>query len=261
VLNVNVMALQARLMVTLQHILDVLAISRLGVDRASESDYASTSFFAVFPAQQARLPYAVVQQEASRWHLRTTFRDALEATGIYLDGCRTVTALFKLAAGGALTVGTYQKVVTQEAKKFHRLGIPEKIKTLREDFKLPMDLSEHLLSINKVRNCLVHRLGLVTDHDIDDQGKLTLTYRSLQLYAPDPNGGEVIVDKTGMALPVGAPLMMRCIDPTVREFKKGERVELTHSEITQIFLTVMQFSIVMTGELQARTPQSNAPLG
>jgi hypothetical protein len=43
--------------------------------------------------------------------------------------------------------------------------------------------------------------------------------------------------------------MLRAKDTTKR-FSKGERVALTYSEILQSFLTLMQFGMLMTAELQ-----------
>jgi hypothetical protein len=74
-----------------------------------------------------------------------------------------------------------------------------------------------------VRNCLVHRMGMVSPLDVEADGTLKLTYRALELYSPKPDGsGETIIDRPGVPGEPGAPIMMRAVDRT-RVFQLGER--------------------------------------
>jgi hypothetical protein len=260
--RVDPLPLQGALFATLQHLLDVVAVSDLGLPSVSDDRYASVPslFFNVFPAQSARLSLSAARTEASAWHLRTAFRDALEATGLYLDGCRTVAAICQQARASTLTVGSFEKITRSEAGAFHGLAIPAKIERLAQEFQISTDLTDHVLSINRVRNCLVHRLGLVSDRDVDKDGNLCLLVRAMEFFAPDPAGGpDVVIDHSGMVLPENAPLMLRAKD-TARLFTKGQRVELSYTEILQSFLTIMQYAMLMTGTLQTLTTvQAQAP--
>jgi hypothetical protein len=50
-----------------------------------------------------RLPVELAREEADRWHLCNAFRDAVDATGLFLDGVRAVAAEARAAQNKTLT--------------------------------------------------------------------------------------------------------------------------------------------------------------
>src|SRR5215470_17010216 len=84
--SINLSALQGQILIQLQRLLDMLAVSFVGLEKVDDSAYASFSpFFTLSPAQNQRLTRALAVAEAQRWYLCTAFRDALEVLNVFLD--------------------------------------------------------------------------------------------------------------------------------------------------------------------------------
>jgi hypothetical protein len=159
----------------------------------------------------------------------------------FLDQCWLVCAIFSINAQGRTTAADYNRIVGREAKKFHRLGMPAKLNRLREDFSVTSEFEAHLLSINTARNCLVHRLGMVTDRDVDTNGELAILWRSFALVAQSPDGAQEISLDEPVVIEAGWTVIVRMTDKQ-KLFQKGERIELSYREITHIFSSLMSFA-------------------
>jgi hypothetical protein len=254
-LRVDLAGLQASLFVRLQRLLDVLAVSVLGAERVDDAAYASfATFININPAANQRLSREAAVKEAADWYLRCVFRDAIEATGEFLEGCRNVAAIYATAGSGKLTVGEFQKIVGIAAKKFHKLGLPEKIRQLRDDFGVSAELSGHVLTINRVRNCLVHRFGAVRAQDLDQDGELKLRWRVFEFFGESADGSHQVIVDGPIVLEEGWSLKLRAADRG-RVFKLGDRVTLSYGEITHTMMTLMQFAIEVTEALKQKGPQ------
>jgi hypothetical protein len=257
-IHIDLGAVQARLMVPLQRLIDVARISRTGVGLVTEEAYEAHDFFHLATAANAHLPLAMAADAAVVWQVGSVFRDVLEVTNLYLDEVRTVVSLLKASKGGRFTVEEFKRITEGEAARFHKKGIADKLEALRPDFPSSLDFAPYLISIKQVRNCLVHRQGIVGKMDAGAGGSLELRYRAMELFGPGPAGGpDVVIERSGTVLPAGARLMLRARDVT-RTFRVGEPVALTGADVQQTILTVMQFSMVLGGELQALAPKAEA---
>jgi hypothetical protein len=244
--SINLSALQGTFFVQLQRLLDILAVSLAGLERVDDVAYAGFSpFFTLAPAQNERLTRSSAVAEAQRWYLCTVVRDAIEFTHAFLEECRLVCAFFSLIARGTPIMGAdYHRIVGAEAQKFHGLGLPDKLKRLREDFSVASELETHVLSINTMRNCLVHRLGIVADRDVDANGELAILWRSIDLVAQSPDGTHEIVLNKDTIIEAGWTVIVRVTDKR-KVFRKGERIELSYEEITHTFSSLMSFATTL----------------
>jgi hypothetical protein len=245
-LSINLSALQGTFFVQLQRLLDILAVSLAGLEQVDDVAYAGFSpFFTLMPAQNERLTRLAAVAEAQRWYLCTVVRDAIECTHAFLEECRLVCAFFSLSARGTpITGADYHRIVGAEAQKFHSLGLPDKLKRLREDFSVSSELEAHVLSINTMRNCLVHRLGIVADRDVDANGELVILWRSIDLVAQSPDGIQEIVLDQEAIIEAGWIVIVRVTDKS-KVFHKGERIELSYEEITHTFSSLMNFATTL----------------
>ena len=140
-----------------------------------------------------------------------------------------------------------------------RLGLPDKLQRLRDEFLVLSELSEHVLSINRVRVCLVYRLGLVSNQDVDDEENgLVLKWQVLELFAQSPDGAtEHPVSQSDALVEEGWSVLIRSVEKS-RVFKKGARVALSYDEITNTFMTIMKFAIQISASLQKFVPVASA---
>jgi len=255
--------LQVPYLVVLQHILDVLAVSMSGVDLVSDEMYSSflPTFFNVGTAPAAKLPAEDARSETRRWLLTNAFRDAVDATGLFLDGVRETARALIAASAGTLTGALLREITTAEAAEFKKLGIGKKVQGLREHIGCELAFYEVVFSINAVRNCLVHRRGVVSAEDVDSAGCLVLKYGAFELFTSSADGSnEVIVDKP-THVEGGTRIFIRRVERS-RAFRVGDRIDLSVDEINHVFATLMQFSMTTVVELEriagAQRPQSTA---
>jgi hypothetical protein len=230
----------------------MLAVSFVGLEKVDDSAYASFSpFFNLFPAQEQRLTRASAIAEAQRWYLCTAFRDAIELLNVFLDQGRLLCALFPSAAQGKIQSDDYNRIFGTEIRQFHRLGLPDKLKKLQRHFGVASELEAHVLSINTVRNCLVHRLGIVTDRDVDANGELVLLWRTSDLVAQNPDGTQElsILDNPEIQIVPGWTVIYRVIDKK-KVFRKAERIDLSYREITDTFLSLMNFTTTLAVSIE-----------
>jgi hypothetical protein len=144
-----------KVFIHLQRLLDILAVSLVGLEKVDDSAYAGFSpFFNLMPAQNERLTRVSATTEAQRWYLCTAFRDAIEVIHLFLDQGRLVCALFSKSAQGKIMGEDYNRIVGEEAQAFHRLGLPQKLGKLRTDFGVASDLEPHLSTINPTTSLL-----------------------------------------------------------------------------------------------------------
>jgi hypothetical protein len=144
----------------------------------------------------------------------------------------------------------YNRIAGEEAQQFHRLWLPRKLEKLRADFGVASDLEPHVLTINRVRNCLVHRLGIVMDQDVDANGELVALWRSPTIVKQNSDGTqEMSLEEPDEIIEPGWSVIVRVVDQRKR-FQRGERVELSYRELTHTFSTLMAFTTSLAQSIE-----------
>jgi hypothetical protein len=180
------------------------------------------------------------------WVLGAGLRDCVEAVGALLEEGRKVCAFWSFGPGRVQVTGEeWNRRVVQGARRFHRLGLPDKIETLKKTYdpSIAPATTEHVLSINAARNCLVHRGGVVTDLDVttpEGQAKgLMVRWVKMQLLFIDEDGerpinGPVDVKK-------GQRIGVRSAAEASKFFPLGEAVTFTTQEFSELAYTFSLF--------------------
>ena len=75
----------------------------------------------------------------------------------------------------------------------HRNGLQGKLETLKDKFSIEIKEPLSLVSINKTRNCLVHRRGIVSRDDCNDGDNMTVTWRGIDLHIETESGETVSI--------------------------------------------------------------------
>lgn len=112
----------------------------------------------------------LLRSDFRSWLLAAVLRDAVEAFARALEEARSVCATWVLSSpSGKVSIADWNERFVDEARRFHRLGLPDKLDFLRREYEvtLPEDKKKDLLSLNRARNCLVHRGGVVSLRDLD----------------------------------------------------------------------------------------------
>lgn len=179
------------------------------------------------------------------WVYGNGLRDVLESVGSFLEEVRQVLALWSLgdrqSAGERLTGASWNAEMKDAAKRFHRLGFPDKVETLRTAFGVQVEavLNEHVLAANNARNCLVHRRGIVSERDLNHGKVLVVSWRRMAVELQDEDGQHPLV--FGKALEKDSTVVMSVVD-TTKEFGLGERVIFTATEFAEICWSMYLYS-------------------
>ena len=84
--HIDLAALQGNFFRRLQHQLDVTKVLQVGCESVTAEQVAEQKEFGAFvPANGAQLKHEDARAEAQDWLLRGFLRDAIEATGLFLD--------------------------------------------------------------------------------------------------------------------------------------------------------------------------------
>lgn len=236
-------AAHGRLSAALQRLLDAYAAAAVGLPKVDDAALTEfRPFFKFEPASGARLDPRRAAEEADRWLLRTIMRDALEFVHTRLESCRLACAIAQASRGGQTTGADYLRITEPEAKAFHKHDLPTKLRKLREAFGVSSELEPHVTSVNRVRACLVHRFGKVSELDVRGDPDLKLLLRSVNLVALSPDRKtERPLDRAGVEVEAGWTVNVRIVNRTC-SFKLNEQVTLTYRDVADTVFTLIAFS-------------------
>ena len=123
----------------------------------------------------------------------------------------------------------------------NRLSLPEKLRYVEGAVGPvgPAGIGEDVLSLNRARNCLEHRLGRVSKQDVGDGGFLTVQWRK-QAITPGRHCSET--EKT-------VHLNVRFV-VVRRRFRIGDEVAFTAGEFTEMGQTLLLHSWLIVERLK-----------
>jgi hypothetical protein len=140
-----------------------------------------------------------------------------------------------------------------EIEKYH---FPEFIEKIEKLLNKSLTFKEELLSINQVRNCLVHRHGIVSEKDIKNSstGDLRLKWNSLKFLTTIKGAQKEItfaMRKDGLII---NDLSIKTIRK-VKIFNLGDKIEIDINDFNGISKTCADFAL----SLFQLIPQPNNP--
>ncbi len=252
-LHIDLVALQATFFRRLQHQLDVTRVLQVGADVVTPEHLLNCQEFGSFaPANGAQLTHEAAKEEAQDWLLRGFLRDAIEATALFLDECLSACACIDLAARGRATGADVNRVLRELPKANHRLHLPQKLEKLEREWGVTTRFNSHVLSLNRARACVVHRLGVVSPLDTDKNGALRLVFQHAKFVARgQETGTELHIDKPGLVLQEDSMLEMHFVD-SERVFGLGERVRLQPEQLYDTIITLWRFGAAAALAIEAR---------
>lgn len=160
------------------------------------------------------------------WVIASALRDLLEAISIALTEFYLVV---RITADKSIQPQNFDDVRKEVSFK----SIPDKLARLSELGMKPV-YDAHFFGLTKVRNCLAHRMGLITDSDCNDGDNLTVTWRSFDVELHTESGERFnILDIIGKRLENPGTIVITPADRT-RSFRKGSTIDLSHTELAEI---------------------------
>lgn len=135
--------------------------------------------FSFLPYSKERIPKESLPNEFTNHLIRSGVRDYLEIFYNYLCLIDGVCKMFKIKKQ-YVQLGTETSFdLVQRYWKFNSKDLKNKIECLETEYNFNIWFKEQIFSLNKMRNCLVHRLGFVSKKDVNKDDKLVLRYLSM----------------------------------------------------------------------------------
>ena len=243
-LHINLLALQATFFRRLQHQLDVTKILQVGCEIVTPEHVAARRDFGSFiPADGAQLNHESAKLEAQDWLLRGFLRDAIEGTGLFLDECLQVCSIMQVAGLRIPRGADVNRILHEGARANHRLHFPQKLEKLQREFGVATRFDSNVLSLNKARTCVVHRLGTVCAVDADETGTLIVRFQHAKFVARgEETGHELVLDKPGLLVTEDSCVELQFVD-SQRTFQLGERLRLQAHELYDTIITLWRFGL------------------
>ena len=133
----------------------------------------------------------------------------------------------------------------------HKLHFPQKLEKLERQFGIVTRFNANILSLNKARTCVVHRLGVVSALDADDTGTLKVTFQHAKFVARgEETGQELVIDRPGLVTTEDSMLELHFVE-SQRQFKIGERVKLRAHELYDTIITLWRFGLTAAQAVEA----------
>jgi hypothetical protein len=240
-LHLNLAVLRDRPLRLLQEITDVLQLAGAGALQLNARTYlAHAEILNVPVAENARVPFDELGPHHERWCTLHCLRDAVDIVSSFLEDVRFSCASIKAASAGT-TFGADSRTLRAESRAFQSEGLPRRIQVLQETYGIRSDFGPHVISMNAARNCLVHRLGVVSMADVKNNpdGVLQLQWASISVVVTDPAGV-----KSCLLLPQQlAPQYTKetVIESLDRVFTLGETLTLTYRDMIGLMYSTSQF--------------------
>jgi hypothetical protein len=174
------------------------------------------------------------------WLLGCGLRECVESLHIALEEIRKAVCVIELHGKPNTTYGELEQALRTGQKRFGKAGLPEKMGILgnRLPLKPDAELLEAILSVNSLRNCLVHRFGWVAQEDCNAANVLAVRWRYCEIFIMGTDGERIaelpaFVDK-------GETVAMRW---KWREnvFALGQQIQLGSQDFSDIGFTLFQF--------------------
>jgi hypothetical protein len=251
-IHIDLSALQATFFRRLQHQLDVTKVLQVGCEQVTAEQVAEYGEFGTFvPANGAQLKHDDAKAEAQDWLLRGFLRDTIEGAGLFLDECLQVCEVLPMAAKGTANAAELHRVLHELPRSNHKLHFPQKLEKLERQFGIATRFNANVLSLNKARTCVVHRLGAVSPLDVDDTGVLKITFQHARFVARgQETGQELVLDRPGIVTTEESMLELHFVD-NERQFKIGDRVRLQAHELYDTIITLWRFGLAAAQEIEA----------
>jgi hypothetical protein len=251
-IHLNLAALWSNFFVRLQHLLDATTLLQAGAAGVTEEKVQGERAFIAFqPAGNSRLPHAEVAELSRDWLTRSFLRDSIELTGLFLDECLSTCGVLQMAAKGNVNGAEVSRVFNDLPLRNHRLHFPEKIATLDRNFGVRSPWNSHVLSINRARTCVVHRLGVVSSQDVDATDELVVSWHTTRFLARETESGKTVsVDKPGVLIEKESMLEMHFIEHE-RRFALGSQIKLNPYDLYSTIITLWRFGTSTAEAIEA----------
>lgn len=258
-LRLNLGALLGNIRVSLQRIIDLVAYGLSSAEHELPPTLGIPGAFISYgTAGDQHLAPDDLRDQFRTWLVGCGLRDAVEEISGFLEEIRRACAAVDLAQQPNLSSTRWNQLFVEQGKKFHRLGLPDKLDNLRQyDPILVPEIVSSVIQINQARNCLVHRNGIVSQRDLNQADVLEVTWKRLELVVGTETEERIVQE--GHIVDEGEELFLRSATGS-RLFAPGQRVSFSAQEFGEICYTLSLAAQEMQMGLEAFLRKKGIPI-
>lgn len=193
-----------------------------------------------------------------KWIIANAIREVIETLGLYLT---EMAALSWALQQESPTVGDFQRF----KRRYSYFGVEDQYSKLVDVLSVSSDFIDTIASLNKMRNCITHRAGVVGDEDLKGKDKLILSWRVFGLMTSTGHDlTSTLISGEGYSVQRSESLALGWI-AREKEFALGDVVDLTQHELSELFLSVASAAVTIhrgsielaraKGHIVVETPQ------
>ncbi len=225
----------------------ILEVARKGVRRASAflglginaannpefKDYGLTDISSIqlIPDNISDESIIHIKEEFSIWVVANGFRELIETFSIFLDQIHYVCAVIEANAKKTPLIE-----ITEKQTNFSNQGFPNKLNMLEASFSVSPTHTDYIKTLNKTRNCLTHRQGIVAKNDCNKENVLSVLWLGAEIYIEEPDGTKHIINgkmDEGIYLEHGGNVNLVMIERNCA-YELGSIVKLSPNELAEI---------------------------
>jgi len=185
----------------------------------------------------------VKKEKYKNWLIKKGFEDLVKGIEYSLREAYLYVSIFTKSTELKTEVD-FRQTFTKIRKQALRMHIPNMIEKIEPHLAKPWSYKKQVLSINKGRTCLVHRGGLVTEKDINNEKEkaLKLEWVKFKIFY-EKDGEEIeIMGKGVIDGGKGTKIKLRREDNSI-SFKLGEIITFNYRQFNEFIVTCHHFGI------------------
>jgi len=198
-----------------------------------------TFFTLHFDDPQKEQDIALSKENFKLFMLQKGFEDLIKGVNLTLIEAYYFTSLVA-KRNNMKTFKDLQDEIGQLRKSAFKQHLPELLKKVTPGLSGSLLYESDIISLNKVRNCLVHRNGLVTEKDITDEitNQLQVEH-SRMIMVCEKDGVEEEIEMFTM-LSAGSSIRVKMVKETIN-FKLGDKIKFDFKQFNSLLTTCWLF--------------------
>lgn len=196
------------------------------------------------------------------WLFRKAFEDFIAGINESLIEAHKAVSLAAYSKRSQTTAFTHDEIlksIETISKKPIKLPIPQLIKDIEKILGKTLSFRDEILSVNKVRNCLVHRNGIVTVEDTNNTEKTLLLLKCYELRVNRELDGEMIqMTREDKKAGFQAQHIQIQMKHRIVEFGLGSHINIDSNILNDVNYTCSSFASTLL-EAAVEVYHSNSP--
>lgn len=198
-----------------------------------------------------------VRESFINWTLGSYFRDLIEYFHFYIEDLHTILTFVEAGEqceeGRKISLDEFQ-TLPKVVNTYNTSNFPDKMNHLSKMHKIDLGLTEEmLLSLNKARNCIVHRQGILSKKDCNKENTLLTHWIGFDFKIK----GDITGKEFGFGeLTTEASTVLLLQEPKRKLFQIGDKINFTIEELRGIQWMIIKIAWGIRDQILKKCLQS-----